>query len=257
MTAQKPTDAAAQLREPFRPDQIGKLPRVTCKACSDSRARHCENHQRKKCNDCNNYISTQHIHLDYAGHAAVTDRLLTVDPSWTWEPVAFGADGLPQMDRHGGLWIKLTVAGVTRMGYGDADGKQGPDGVKGAISDALRNGAMRFGVGLDLWHKDGPLQQDAGDDPAGPPAARNGSQNGSDAEPAPSGADRARAVLRAACETNDWDLRAVSVEFAERYDGANLGTEANANRITAFTKLLSDVPPEKLRALAAATNGGS
>ena len=93
------------------------------------------------------------MHLDYVGHAALTDRLLDADPFWTWEPLAFDADGLPKLDHTGGMWIKLTVCGVTRLGYGDADGKTGGNAVKERIGDALRNGAMRFGAALDLWHK--------------------------------------------------------------------------------------------------------
>jgi hypothetical protein len=61
----------------------------------------------------------------------------------------------------------LTIAGVTRLGYGHADGKQGPDAVKETIGDALRNAGMRFGVGLDLWgakHKDGGGPQPSAND---------------------------------------------------------------------------------------------
>lgn len=86
--------------------------------------------------------------LDYVGHAAVTDRLLSVDPGWTWEPCGTTENGLPLFDGLNGLWIKLTVCGVTRYGYGD-----GPD-PKQCISDAIRNAAMRFGVALDLWSKE-------------------------------------------------------------------------------------------------------
>jgi hypothetical protein len=87
------------------------------------------------------------------GHAALTDRLLDVDPLWSWEPMGLRPDGTPAFDRNGGLWIKLTVCGVTRLGYGNADGKSGGDAVKEIIGDALRNAAMRFGAALDLWHK--------------------------------------------------------------------------------------------------------
>ena len=89
--------------------------------------------------------------LTYANHAAVTQRLLEVDPTWNWEPVAFDADGLPKFDDRGGLWIKLTVCGITRYGYGEPKGKDSYDKIKGSISNALRVAAMRFGVGLDLW----------------------------------------------------------------------------------------------------------
>ena len=57
------------------------------------------------------------------------------------------------MDNFGGMWIKLTVCGVTRLGYGDAQGKEGGNAIKEAIGDALRNAAMRFGAALELWHK--------------------------------------------------------------------------------------------------------
>jgi hypothetical protein len=86
--------------------------------------------------------------LDFVGHAAITDRLLAVDPLWTWEPFAVDDAGLPALDRAGNLWIRLTICGVTRIGVGD--GKN----AKEVIGDALRNGAMRFGVALDLWSKE-------------------------------------------------------------------------------------------------------
>ena len=91
--------------------------------------------------------------LSYVGHAALTDRLLDADPMWNWEPLAFGPEGLPVIDTLGGMWIRLTVCGVSRLGYGDAQGKEGPNAIKEVIGDALRNAAMRFGAALDLWHK--------------------------------------------------------------------------------------------------------
>ncbi len=92
--------------------------------------------------------------LDYVGHAALTDRLLEVDMMWSWEPMATNPQGLPLFDDQGGLWIRLTVCGMTRLGYGHADSaKKGGDRIKEIIGDALRNAAMRFGAALDLWHK--------------------------------------------------------------------------------------------------------
>jgi hypothetical protein len=99
------------------------------------------------------YLPKGGVKLAYVGHAALTDRLLDVDPNWTWEPLAYGPDGLPAIDEIGGLWIKLTVCGVTRLGYGDAQGKTGGNAMKERIGDALRNAGMRFGAALDLWHK--------------------------------------------------------------------------------------------------------
>ena len=141
--------ALAKLREPFPANQIGKLPKGG-------------------------------IQLDFVGHGFITQRLLDVDPAWNWEPVALDAHGLPLLDEFGGLWIKLTVAGITRLGYGDAGGRKGPDATKVAIGDALRNAGMRFGLALDLWCKGDP------DVPA-PAKPRNP-------------ADEARALLLRACK---------------------------------------------------------
>lgn len=110
-------DKATALRKPFPKESIGQLPKGG-------------------------------VMLDYVGHAAVTDRLLTVDPNWSWEPLAIGPDGLPAYDRSGNLWIKLTICGVTRLGVGDGKNP------KEVIGDAIRNAAMRFGVALDLWAKE-------------------------------------------------------------------------------------------------------
>jgi hypothetical protein len=105
------------------------------------------------------YLPKGGVKLAYVGHAALTDRLLSVDPAWSWEPLALGQDGLPKLDEIGGLWIKLTVCGVTRLGYGDAGEKKGCNAMKERIGDGLRNAAMRFGAALDLWHK-GDLHAD-------------------------------------------------------------------------------------------------
>jgi hypothetical protein len=149
-------EQAAKLRAPFSADVVGKLPRVWCGQCREAtknnrRPSACQSHTVAKCRVCGNKVTDGHLHLDYVGHAETTDRLLSVDPGWTWEPVAFTPEGLPFIDVMGGLWIRLTVCGVTRLGYGHAGDKRGPDAVKEAIGDALRNSAMRFGVALDLW----------------------------------------------------------------------------------------------------------
>lgn len=146
-TAVKPTGLAL-LREPFADHQVSKLPKATCKQ-EDYR-----NLTKGTCTVCGGYhATTRTIHLDYVGHAAVTDRLLSADPNWSWEPLTFAADGTPMVDKDGGFWIKLTVCGMTRLGYGDAGGKTGNNAMKERIGDAIRNAAMRFGVALDLWHK--------------------------------------------------------------------------------------------------------
>jgi hypothetical protein len=105
------------------------------------------------------YLPKAGIKLAYVGHAALTDRLLDADLHWSWEPLSMASNGLPMMDDLGGMWIKLTVCGVTRLGYGHAGAKIGGDAIKEVIGDALRNAAMRFGAALELWHK-GELHQD-------------------------------------------------------------------------------------------------
>jgi hypothetical protein len=112
------SEQAAALRKPFDPKTVGKLPKGR-------------------------------VMLDFVGHAAVTDRLLAVDPDWSWEPFAIDENGLPAY-QNGCLWIRLTICGVTRVGVGD-----GPD-AKQRIGDAIRNAAMRFGVALDLWSRQEP-----------------------------------------------------------------------------------------------------
>ena len=155
-------DQATALRAPFPPEKIGKLPRVSCGACRESRDRSCDKHVKSRCGECGSGITSAHIHLDFVGHADATDRFLEVDPDWTWEPMALDARGLPAFDEdNGGLWIRLSIAGVTRIGYGDADGKRGANAVKEAIGDALRNAGLRFGVALDLWRKEPPVDEGA------------------------------------------------------------------------------------------------
>lgn len=151
-------EALERLREPFPPEMIEKRPQVNCSACAsnarNSDHRTCSKHHEARCEVCGSYLTTGHIHLDYIGHAQATDRLLKVDPTWNWEPVAVTAQGTPLTDPHGGLWIRLTVCGMTRLGYGDAKGKQpGTTATKEIIGDAIRNAAMRFGMALDLWSK--------------------------------------------------------------------------------------------------------
>lgn len=143
------------LRAPFPENQISKLPKPTKKQTDIVR-----NDYTKgiRCQVCGGWHHPKVVHLDYVGHAALTDRLLECDPHWNWEPMAFSEQGTPLQDANGGMWIKLTVCGVTRLGYGHPDGKRGGDAVKEVIGDAMRNAAMRFGAALDLWHK-GQLHQ--------------------------------------------------------------------------------------------------
>lgn len=144
----------AALRAPFPAAVVGKLPRITCRACRDSGRKRCDDHQWvSRCDQCAGAHTSAAMHIDYVGHAAVTDRLLAVDPEWTWEPMGVDQLGLPALDARGNLWIRLTVKGVSRIGVGDATNDSTGSSAKVLIGDALRNAAMRFGVALDLWSK--------------------------------------------------------------------------------------------------------
>ncbi len=160
-----PADPLAKLREPFPAHQISKLPKPTKKQTEELRA---DFTKGKRCGVCGGWHQQDVVHLDYVGHAALTDRLLDTDPHWFWEPMALDG-GLPAFDQSGGLWIKLTVCGVSRLGYGHAAAKPNMDPgarEKEVIGDALRNAAMRFGAALDLWHKGDLHVPDADEAPA-------------------------------------------------------------------------------------------
>lgn len=157
----------ALLRVPFPAHQISKLPKPTKAQTEAVRA---DYKSGIRCTICGTWHHQKVVHLDYVGHAALTDRLLDADLSWNWEPVSVAEDGTPAIDANGGMWIRLTVCGVTRLGYGHPDGKKGGDSIKEVIGDALRNAAMRFGAALDLWHK-GDLHADDEPPPPEPKAA--------------------------------------------------------------------------------------
>ena len=137
------------LREPFPAHQISRLPKPTANQTAEVKA---DFKKGIRCLQCGAWHHKDVVHLDYVGHAALTDRLLDCDPTWNWEPMGVDAFGQPAFSSQG-LWIRLTVCGVTRLGFGDAQDKKGPNAIKEMIGDALRNAAMRFGAALDLWHK--------------------------------------------------------------------------------------------------------
>jgi hypothetical protein len=134
----------AELRKTFPAEQINKLPKPKSKDA-----------QKGKCPACGGWHGLPANHIDYVGHAELTSRLLDVDPWWNWEPAAWTEDGEPKINVRGNtarMWIKLTVAGVTRLGVGTCSANK-DDVEKELIGDALRNAAMRFGAALDLWSK--------------------------------------------------------------------------------------------------------
>jgi hypothetical protein len=175
--------ALNKMREPFPENQVGLLPQPIAKNDRDAPKYRCVagHPDADRASVDGIYCGGKHfpsVHLSFVGHAALTARLLDADPEWDWEPMAFTPQGLPQFDQDGGLWIRLTVGGVTRPGYGDAPGKHGA--TKEIIGDALRNAAMRFGAALNLWHKgdlfDNLSEQGKVDAPTAPSRARTESR---------------------------------------------------------------------------------
>jgi hypothetical protein len=156
--ADKETTVWQELRKPFPKEVMGLLPKVSCYNCAQAgkQARsafdkHCDKHKMIKCGDCGAYITEGHIHLDFVGHAAITDRLNAACGPENWEliPLGFDEQGNPKLDSQGQLWCSLTIFGARKLCVGD-----GATSGKELIGDALRNGAMRFGVALDLWTKE-------------------------------------------------------------------------------------------------------
>jgi hypothetical protein len=144
-------DRAERLRSlwtPTPPELIAKLPRGQNKEGPSS-----------ACNVCHGWHRSGGVHLDYLGHSDTTRIIAAVDLFWQWAPKA-GWDsetGEPRMVRDDNgypirLWIDLTILGITRPGVGTVErGKGDPE--KELIGDAIRNAAMRFGIGADLWSK--------------------------------------------------------------------------------------------------------
>jgi hypothetical protein len=253
-----------KLREKFDENRIGKKPKITCPACSKAKGV-CGEHKKVRCppapQGCGQWISERHMHVDFVGHADVTDRLLDVDPEWDWEPLAVGDNGLPVFDQFGGLWIRLTIGGKTRVGYGGADGKGGEDAVKEAIGDAIKVTAMRFGVGLDLWRKGETPGKPAEDAPtpqqqATPPARRTNGTRSAAPEPSATGTPpagpvpktpaQARAQLAATCKENGWDLGRVAARFESDNDVV-LGDCTDRDMIVRFRASLFSVSDSELR----------
>jgi hypothetical protein len=181
-------NALAKLREPFPPEQIGKLPKGG-------------------------------VSLDFIGHGYITNRFLDADPEWNWRPMAFDEHGLPLFDEFGGLWMYLTVGGVERIGYGDSNGKKGPNAVKEAIGDALRNSGMRFGAGLELWCKVGDPDAPAPPKPKTP-------------------ADIARDKLAALVKRHKLDGRKIGQRFTDDF-GLSI-YEGDEQTVEAFAQIIAD-----------------
>lgn len=126
-------------------EAVDQLPKPTSK-----------DNKKGRCNECGGWHGLPAVHLDYVGHAWVTRALIEADPLWSWEPMALSDAGEPLVVNAGGhlrMWIRLTVHGKSLPAVGTCPASK-PEPEKELVGDALRNGAMRFGIALSLWAKD-------------------------------------------------------------------------------------------------------
>lgn len=249
-------DFVAACLEPFSGEQLGKKPQGTCRDCTKGQ---CSRHVKQWCETCKQNITTAHIHLDFVGHAHLTARLLQLDPFWSWEPVAFDEDGLPKIKVNGGqahLWIRLTVAGITRLGVGSEPvekfGKPNENLLKELIGDALRNAGMRFGLALNLWAK-GELLEDAEEPPTGePPAADSKPAAAKQAQPAKKAATAPRRGATAPAAKKAAQTRPPAKKAATAPPGPAATPEAADGGVEDPNLLFKEIPKEvRQKAMAA------
>lgn len=155
------------LRKAFAEGQIGQLPRVTCKDCSNKR---CSAHKYTKCKDCGAYTSPQHIHLPFVAHAIVTDRLNHDAPGWyfTIDTVKDSNDGEHVLAVVGTMHIGDKA--IPEIGEPNVKSFYGTE-LQSAIGNFIRRAAMRFGVAIDLWMKEEAVHVETSGEGA-PPSER-------------------------------------------------------------------------------------
>ncbi len=109
--------------------------------------------------------------LDYVGHADITRILISVDPNWRLVPIAWenGRPACNIINDMATMWFELTLLGTARLAIGTAKANAF-DLDKQLYGDALRNGAMRFGISLNLWTKN--EWEDLDHNPTPKPAAK-------------------------------------------------------------------------------------
>ena len=120
--------------------------------------------------------------LDFVGHADITRILIEIDPHWRLIPIAWenGRPAMNVVNDMATMWFELTLLGTSRLAIGSAKSNS-PDLDKILYGDALRNGAMRFGISLNLWSKS-ESWEDLDHNPA--PAKRTTGANAKPAAPA-------------------------------------------------------------------------
>jgi hypothetical protein len=109
--------------------------------------------------------------LDFVGHADITRILIEIDPNWRLVPIAWenGRPACNIVNDMATMWFELTILGTARLAIGSAKSNS-PDLDKVLYGDALRNGAMRFGISLNLWTKNEWEDLDHKPSPAPSPA---------------------------------------------------------------------------------------
>jgi hypothetical protein len=91
------------------------------------------------------------VYLDYIEWFTAADILDTVDSGWSHE-----VKDIREMVGCIVVTVAVTVAGVTREGVGCSQITQNPEmDIKGAEHDALKRAAVKFGIGRELYHKEG------------------------------------------------------------------------------------------------------
>lgn len=137
---------------------------------------------------CEGGHNTSGLHLPYVGHAALTNRLIEIDP-W-WKVRFHGVDpttGNPapiQNEKTMAYCIDLTICGITHTDFGTA--KRGSENaLQSCYGNALRRAAMRHGLALYLWAK-GDLEkfEIGGEGESSPAEATSGPADPSTPSPA-------------------------------------------------------------------------
>lgn len=153
--------------------------------------------------------------LDFVGHADITRILIEIDPHWRLVPIAWenGRPAVNIVNDMATMWFEMTLLGQARLAIGTAKANS-MDLDKVLYGDALRNGAMRFGIGLSLWTK-----QEWNDLDHHTPAKPAPRQTGTAEKPAapvqtpkPTAllSDEQVAQFRAACEAKGLDVYSVA-----------------------------------------------
>ena len=153
--------------------------------------------------------------LDFVGHADITRILIEIDPHWRLVPIAWD-NGRPAMNivnDMATMWFELTLLGTSRLAIGTAKANAF-DLDKQLYGDALRNGAMRFGISLNLWTKNEWEDLDHNPSPSKPAARPAQPAPTASAKPKPKTltalSDEQVNQFNAACETKGVDPKVVA-----------------------------------------------